>query len=99
RVLNPDESVRSLHDHFAARDLGRIGKRRLELLLAHPGGCDAGRLGAPSPPVTLGGLGSAVSSFSSRTQVAATRFDSSASTDVSKKSMELMTPLSASMRW
>src|SRR4029450_2919770 len=44
RVLNPDESVRFLHDHFAARDLGRIGKCRLQLLLAHPGGCDAVRL-------------------------------------------------------
>src|SRR5512133_1194323 len=51
-----------------------------------------------SPSVILGGLGSAVSSFSSRTQVVATRVDSSACAEVSKKSMELMTPLSASMR-
>src|SRR5215211_9527293 len=49
-----------------------------------------------SPPVIFGELGSAVSSFSSRTQLDATRVDSSACAEVSKKPTELMTPLPAS---
>jgi hypothetical protein len=45
----------------------------------------------------FGGFGSAVSSFSSRTQLDATRVDSSACAEVSKKPTELMTPLPASI--
>jgi hypothetical protein len=51
-----------------------------------------------SPPVIFGGLGTRVSSFSSRSQLATTRVDSSACADVSKKLTELMTPSPASMR-
>jgi hypothetical protein len=51
-----------------------------------------------SPPVIFGGFGTAVSSFSSRSQLATTRVDSSACADVSKKLTELMTPSPASMR-
>jgi hypothetical protein len=46
-----------------------------------------------SPLVIFGGFGSAVSSFCSRTELDATRVDSSACAEVSKKPMELMTPL------
>src|SRR6185437_1137643 len=51
-----------------------------------------------SPSVIFGGFGSAVSSFSSRTQLAATRVDSSAWAELSNRPIELMTPLPASMR-
>jgi hypothetical protein len=51
-----------------------------------------------SPPVIFGAFGTAVSSFSSRSQLATTRLDSSACAEVSKKLMELMTPSPASMR-
>src|SRR5207247_5108897 len=44
RLLCPDESVLLVHDHLSVSDLGRIRKCRLQLLLAHPGGCDATRL-------------------------------------------------------
>jgi len=42
-ALCPDETV-LVDDDFSVRDLGRIRKCGLQLLLAHPGGCDAGRL-------------------------------------------------------
>src|SRR6478672_11169206 len=45
-----------------------------------------------SPSVTFGGFGSAPSSFSSRTQSAATRVDSAACVDVSKMPIDVMTP-------
>ena len=52
-----------------------------------------------SPLVIFGGFGRAFSSFCSRTQLDARRVASSACSDVSKKLIELMTPLSASMRY
>jgi hypothetical protein len=51
-----------------------------------------------SPPLIFGAFGTRVSSFSSRSQLATTRLDSSACADVSKKLTELMTPSPASMR-
>jgi hypothetical protein len=46
-----------------------------------------------SPKVIFGAFGSALSSFSSRTQLDATRVDSSACADVSKRLIEVMTSL------
>jgi hypothetical protein len=51
-----------------------------------------------SPPLIFGAFGTRVSSFSSRSQLATTRLDSSACAEVSKKLTELMTPSPASMR-
>jgi hypothetical protein len=51
-----------------------------------------------SPPEIFGSFGTRVSSFSSRSQSATTRLDSSACAEVSKKLTELMTPSPASMR-
>src|SRR5690348_13402359 len=44
RLLRADDSVRLVHDHLSAGDLRRIRKGCLQLLVAHPGGCDATRL-------------------------------------------------------
>ena len=42
-ALRPDGSVRLLRDYLAEGDLRRIRKRALQLLVAHPTGCDADR--------------------------------------------------------
>src|SRR5213595_4221374 len=55
------------------------------------------RCAITSPKVIFGAFGSALSSFSSRTQVDARRVDSSACADVSKRLTEVMTPLPASI--
>src|SRR6188472_2540917 len=44
RRLGLDELARLVDDDVAARELGRVRKRLLELLLAQPAGGDAGRL-------------------------------------------------------
>src|SRR5439155_2038700 len=51
-----------------------------------------------SPKVIFGAFGSALSSFSSLTQLDARRVDSSACAEVSKRLTEVMTPLPASIR-
>jgi hypothetical protein len=51
-----------------------------------------------SPPVTFGGVWMILSSFSSRTHSDATRVDSLACVEVSKRPIELMTPSPVSMR-
>ena len=71
-----------------ALPLRRLGLSRGELARRAP----------TSPLVIFGALSRADSSFSSPTQLEATRLDSSACAAVSKKPMEVMTPLPASMR-
>src|SRR6476646_776723 len=44
RGLRPDGSVGLVEDDLAVRDLRRILEDRLELLVAHPLGCDTSRL-------------------------------------------------------
>ena len=44
RLLGLDELARLVHDDLAAGDLRRVRERRLQLLLAHPVGYEAGRL-------------------------------------------------------
>src|SRR6266536_5412325 len=56
------------------------------------------RCAITSPKVIFGAFGSALSSFSSRTQLDARRVDSSACADVSKRLTEVITPLPASIR-
>src|SRR5947207_2650617 len=56
------------------------------------------RCAITSPKVIFGAFGSALSSFSSRTQLDARRVDSSACADVSKRLTEVMTPLPASIK-
>src|SRR5205823_5656318 len=56
------------------------------------------RCAITSPKVIFGAFGSALSSFSSRTQMDARRVDSSACADVSKRLTEVITPLPASIR-
>src|SRR5438045_6239347 len=56
------------------------------------------RCAITSPKVIFGAFGSALSSFSSRTQPDARRVDSSACADVSKRLTEVITSLPASIR-
>ena len=42
--MDLDELARVVHDDFAVGDLRRVRERPFELLLAHPVGCDPGRL-------------------------------------------------------
>jgi hypothetical protein len=81
----------------------RPAARAFSRATSDPAGCYARtaplvRCTMTSPPVTFGAFGTRVSSFSSRSQLATTRLDSSACAGVSKKLTELMTPSPVSIR-
>jgi hypothetical protein len=78
-----------------ARERGpsRLRRTALRLLRRYKLACTT-----TFPLVIFGGFGSAFSKFSWRTQLDATRVDSSAGASVSKKPTELKTPLPASIR-